>query len=127
MRLKTEAEEHLSRAEALCAANPFQTRAVSAEIEPTRIMLNDGVFYTDFGDDELRAVIGAMAREFSGTGHWYRCENGHPFTVGECGMPMQTSRCPECGAAVGGLHHQAVDGVTHAGDLERRFAGLHVD
>jgi len=35
-----------------------------------------------------------MAREFIGTGHWYTCLNGHPFTVGECGMPMQTSIYP---------------------------------
>ena len=41
------------------------------------------------------------------------------FAIGECGMPMEQARCPECGAAVGGQHHQAVAGVTRAVEMER--------
>jgi hypothetical protein len=67
----------------------------------------------------MREVYAAMAREFSGTGHWYRCENGHPFTIGECGMAMQLARCPECGAAVGGQNHQSAAGVERADDIEQ--------
>jgi hypothetical protein len=70
---------------------------------------------------EMGMVVRAMAQEFTGTGHWYRCANGHLFTVGECGMPMELARCPECGAGVGGQHHQATAGVTHARDIEERF------
>ena len=33
-------------------------------------------------------------------------------------MPMEEARCPECGAAVGGRSHQAVEGVTRARDME---------
>jgi len=40
-----------------------------------------------------KEVMSAMAREFRGSGHWYTCVNGHPFTVGECGMPMEQARC----------------------------------
>ncbi len=40
------------------------------------------------------------------------------FAIGECGMPMQLARCPECGAAVGGAHHQAASGVTRAVQME---------
>ena len=36
-------------------------------------------------------------------------------------MPMQTARCPECGATAGGTHHQPVAGVTRAVDLEAEF------
>ena len=39
--------------------------------------------------DILRASD-AMAQSFQGTGHWYYCANGHPFTVGDRGMPMET-------------------------------------
>ncbi|XP_060099018.1 NFX1-type zinc finger-containing protein 1-like [Heteronotia binoei] len=39
-------------------------------------------------------------------GHWYSCPRGHLYTVGECGWPMQESRCPECGAAIGGRDHR---------------------
>lgn len=93
--------------------------------------------------EEMRMIVGAMATEFLGTGHWHRCENGHPFTIGkwhrfncdderefdnlllgECGMPVQLARCPQCNAPVGGQNHQAVAGVTYARDIEERFGNL---
>jgi len=33
-------------------------------------------------------------------------------------MPMEMARCPECGAPVGGQHHQAVAGVSRAMNME---------
>ena len=36
---------------------------------------------------------------------WYKCPNGHPYTVGECGRPMEESVCPECHSRIGGLDH----------------------
>lgn len=54
----------------------------------------------------------------------YTCANGHPFTIGECGMPMEEARCPQCNALIGGTEHQAVEGVRHAADLENELAGL---
>ncbi|KAF1948505.1 hypothetical protein CC80DRAFT_431428 [Byssothecium circinans] len=50
--------------------------------------------------------------------HWYNCENGHSFAIGECGMPMPIARCPECGARIGGRNHQFVSGVTRAVSME---------
>lgn len=41
-------------------------------------------------------------------------------------MAMEEARCPECGAGVGGRDHQAVDGVTHARDIEERFGDLRL-
>jgi len=69
--------------------------------------------------EELKEVFLAMKSEFSGTGHWYRCPNGHYYTIGECGMAMQESTCIECGAKVGGSNHQTLPQNTHAEDLER--------
>ncbi|KAI6083768.1 hypothetical protein F4821DRAFT_183973 [Hypoxylon rubiginosum] len=77
-----------------------------APISPTALPC-----YNPVSTDETRAVYTAMAREFSGIGHWYTCINGHPFTVGKCGMPMQQARCPECGEAVGGVRHMFAEGV----------------
>ncbi|KAG6014275.1 hypothetical protein E4U43_006735 [Claviceps pusilla] len=78
--------------------------------------------------EELRAAFEAMAGDVgSGTGHWYTCVNGHYFTIGECGRPMQESRCPDCGANIGGRNHNAVDGVAVAEAMEelgRRMEGL---
>lgn len=45
------------------------------------------------------------------------------FTVGECGMPMEEARCPQCGEPVGGLNHTPSTGVTHAIDFEAQFTG----
>lgn len=82
------AHDHLHHARAFCKIQPGQTAG----------MLSD--------------VTNAMAQSFQGTGHWCYCANGRPFTVGECGMPMKTARCPQCGAIVG---------VTPAADLEADF------
>lgn len=122
-RLRMEALVHLDEAEALCTANPGQTRAVSDEVGSTRKMLSDSVFYSAVSSDEMRAVVAAMSSEFSVTGHWYTCANGHPFTIGECGGPMETSRCPQCGGTIGGQGHLAAEGVTRARHIEEAFSG----
>ena len=44
--------------------------------------------------------------------------NRDQFAIGECGMPMERARCPECGSPVGGEGHRAVEGVTRAMDME---------
>lgn len=41
-------------------------------------------------------------------------------------MPMQTARCPQCDATIGGQQHRAVEGTTHAHDLEQQFSTLAV-
>jgi hypothetical protein len=36
---------------------------------------------------------------------WYKCPNGHLYVVGDCGMPMEESSCPECKKVIGGTNH----------------------
>lgn len=114
--LKKEANERLKRAEEICERFPAQTSSVQDEIEAVRKMLNESI-----SSGEMRMIVLSMEKEFSGTGHWYRCLNGHPFTIGECGRPNQTSTCPHCGAAIGGEDHQTADGVSAAHDIPLRF------
>jgi len=123
--LVEEARQNIKLAKTLCTRSP-NTRAMLAEAEDVEKALRDSTFYTSVTSDEKRAVYAAMATEFGGTGHWYHCQNGHPFTVGECGMPMQTSVCPQCGAPVGGRNHEAVAGVTLARELDVEFGRLRV-
>lgn len=115
------ARNRLSIASAICKTHRGQTSGMQAEVTQVEKMLRDATFYEPVTNREKAAVYKAMAQSFQGTGHWYYCANGHPFTVGECGMPMQTSRCPQCGASVGGSDHQAVAGVTRATDFEAEF------
>ncbi|KAL8823199.1 MAG: hypothetical protein Q9191_006082 [Dirinaria sp. TL-2023a] len=115
------ARNQLQLARSICQAHPGQTKGLLAEVSEAEKMLRDATFYEPVTNAEKAAVYAAMAQSFQGTGHWYYCANGHPFTVGECGMPMETSRCPQCGATVGGTHHQPAAGVTRAADLEAGF------
>ena len=125
-RLKDQALTHLDLAEALCRDGVSQVSSVAHEIEPTRKMLRETVFYASVSSDELKAVVAAMTNELTGSGHWYRCTNGHLFTIGECGGPTMTSRCPECGATVGGHDHEAAEGVSSAPDIEQDFGGMRI-
>ncbi|KAK3585590.1 hypothetical protein CHS0354_036776 [Potamilus streckersoni] len=40
----------------------------------------------------------------------YRCPNGHPYMIGNCGRPAQEATCKECGAQIGGLNHALLPG-----------------
>ncbi|KAI9651441.1 MAG: hypothetical protein M1829_002914 [Trizodia sp. TS-e1964] len=119
--LMEEARERLDVASWVCNTYPGQTTGMKSEIEDVQKMLRGSTFYMPVSNKEKAAVYAAMALDFGGTGHWYYCVNGHPFTVGECGMPMQTSLCPQCGSPVGGTHHQPVEGVRRATDMEEQF------
>lgn len=121
--LKTEGLEHIALARALLRSSPSVTVSES-EVDDVEHMLNEGVFYRSVSAEEMRDVYRAMASEFSGTGHWYTCARGHPFTVGECGMPMEQARCPECGSPVGGAHHQPAEGVRRAAEIEEIARGV---
>ncbi|RLN90337.1 hypothetical protein BBJ28_00013206 [Nothophytophthora sp. Chile5] len=68
-------------------------------------------FYQEVSKEEMRLIKTAMQTEFRGSGHWYRCVNGHSYSIGECGMAMEETRCPECGARVGGANHSFVEGT----------------
>jgi len=121
-----EARNHLQHAREVCGRNLGHTAGMEEEISEMEKMLRESTFYLPVSNEEKAAVCAAIARSFSGTGHWYYCENGHPLTIGECGTPTETAHCPQCGSPVGGEGHQAVSGVTRATDLERQFGGLGI-
>ncbi|KAK2813103.1 hypothetical protein FQN50_000780 [Emmonsiellopsis sp. PD_5] len=120
------ARSALNLALSICTAHPSQTNGLPAEIAHVQSILRGSTFYMPVSTAERLEVLTAMAREFRGSGHWYYCRNNHPFTIGECGMPMQQARCPECGEGVGGREHRAVEGVRRAEDLEGLMGGLRV-
>ncbi|CAG8486394.1 199_t:CDS:10, partial [Diversispora eburnea] len=69
--------------------------------------------------EEKLKIHQAMRQEFLGSGHWYQCPNGHPYTIGDCGGADQISRCPECGAFIGGSNHQTLSGNELNVEFER--------
>ncbi|KAI9142789.1 hypothetical protein BKA69DRAFT_1113975 [Paraphysoderma sedebokerense] len=68
---------------------------------------------------ELKQIVSAMKDDLGSWGgtHWYRCPNGHPYAIGECGGAMQTSTCPECGATIGGASHSLTQGNSASAEL----------
>ncbi|KAJ5685605.1 hypothetical protein N7536_008224 [Penicillium majusculum] len=84
--------------------------------------LSEGPRYEEVTPEELAyikiAMVGGRGGMATNSGHWYNCINGHPFAIGECGMPMQLARCLEYGAPIGGRNYQAVEGVSRAEHME---------
>lgn len=115
------AKELLEKAKTLCALGFQNADALRKAVEES-VKLLGREWYEEVTAEEIAAVKNAMVSGSGGisthSGHWYNCANGHPFAIGECGMPMEQARCPECGAPVGGLGHQAVEGVTRARNME---------
>ncbi|KAJ2975951.1 hypothetical protein NQ176_g5227 [Zarea fungicola] len=116
-----DAKAHLDRASLWCE-QPFEHADELKEAVQEAIELINRERYEEVSPEEVAAIKRAMVGGPTGlathSGHWYNCVNGHPFAIGECGMPMEEARCPECGAAIGGLNHQSVAGVTRAENME---------
>lgn len=51
-------------------------------------------------------------------GHWYKCPNGHFYCIADCGGATVKSKCPECGAVIGGQQHRLADGNEHAPEMD---------
>ncbi|XP_044270386.1 NFX1-type zinc finger-containing protein 1-like [Tribolium madens] len=53
-------------------------------------------------EQEKREIVKAMGFK---QGHWFKCPNGHPYCIADCGGAMVVSKCPECGCKIGGTQH----------------------
>ncbi|XP_072560845.1 E3 ubiquitin-protein ligase rnf213-alpha isoform X2 [Paramormyrops kingsleyae] len=87
-------------------------------LDPAKMQM---AFIPTMPDDML-----AVARGLLGQVQWYFCPNGHPCTIGECGQPMEISRCLDCGAQIGGEDHKPVSGFQIANIQGDRTQTGHV-
>lgn len=71
----------LDRCDKLCNALPGTVGPLRDQVEQARDLLGGATIYTPVSDEERRLVHKAMAAEFSSTGRWYTCRNGHPVTT----------------------------------------------
>ena len=99
--LLQQADYHLRIASATIEEYPEQTKSMLKEIEQARKLLGDeGKLEYEVCTQERSAMVAAMATEFSATGKWYSCVNGHPFTVEGNSSSKLESGCPDCGDTV---------------------------
>ena len=64
---------------------------------------------------ERQMIVKAMGFK---QGHWYKCPNGHPYTIADCGGAVHLARCPECNATIGGEQHRLVAGNSVATEMD---------
>ncbi len=60
--------------------------------------------YSKISIDDLQMVVGTMSatdKSHVHRNHWFQCPAGHPFYVGDCGMPREAGWCVECHAKIG--------------------------
>ncbi|EJT69065.1 hypothetical protein GGTG_13333 [Gaeumannomyces tritici R3-111a-1] len=116
------ARDLLETASGLCKVAFEGAKELQTEIEQIS-RLYERERYEPVTADEIAAIKSAMVSGAAGiathSGHWYRCRNGRTFAIGECGMPMERARCPECQAPVGGQNHMLAEGVSRDIDMEQ--------
>lgn len=112
--LRGEAKQLLELAEQILQVNPVANSELAERLTAAQKALG--------GSDEIVSIMRAISKEWNyATGHWYQCRNGHVFVIGDCGMPMEESQCPECRAPIGGHNHEAAHGVSNVVELENRM------
>ncbi|XP_023934805.1 NFX1-type zinc finger-containing protein 1 [Bicyclus anynana] len=71
-------------------------------------------------EQEKQLIIRAIGAK---AGSWYKCPNGHVYSIGQCGGAMEVGRCVECKAQIGGSNHRLLSTNQHAGDFDNsRYA-----
>lgn len=65
--------------------------------------------------EENKEIVSAMSLS---QGRWYKCPQGHVYSIGGCGEAMQRSTCPKCRAVIGGTRHQLFEGNMRAPELD---------
>ncbi|KAH9839366.1 P-loop containing nucleoside triphosphate hydrolase protein, partial [Rhodofomes roseus] len=92
-------------------------RVIIEEWDAIARSLRMDTFYQPVSLEELTAVVKSFG--FAHAGHYYKCPNGHIYVIADCGGANQHSRCPECGAGIGGSSHRVVGGNSRAVEMEQ--------
>uniref|UniRef100_A0A3Q3JND9 RZ-type domain-containing protein n=1 Tax=Monopterus albus TaxID=43700 RepID=A0A3Q3JND9_MONAL len=66
-------------------------------------------------EEERQMIVSAMKMP---PGHWHKCPNGHVYLITECGGAMESRRCPDCDATIGGGNHTLASGNQVASEMD---------
>lgn len=66
-------------------------------------------------EEEREMIVSTMNLQL---GHWYKCPNGHVYVITECGGAMESRKCPDCDATIGGGSHRLASGNEVATEMD---------
>ncbi|KAJ3560209.1 hypothetical protein NP233_g10990 [Leucocoprinus birnbaumii] len=69
-----------------------KTKAWQAECEKLVESIERRDFYQPMSTQEYVDIVKSF--DFRSSGHFYNCQNGHPFVIADCGGAVQTSQVP---------------------------------
>uniref|UniRef100_UPI0037E7DECA NFX1-type zinc finger-containing protein 1 n=1 Tax=Semicossyphus pulcher TaxID=241346 RepID=UPI0037E7DECA len=81
-------------------------KELDKKVPPTGLMISE---------EERKMIVSAMNMR---QGHWYKCPNGHVYVITECGGAMESRRCPDCDAVIGGSSHRLESGNQVASEMD---------
>ncbi|XP_060899287.1 NFX1-type zinc finger-containing protein 1 isoform X2 [Labrus mixtus] len=81
-------------------------KELDKKVPPTGLMISD---------EERKMIVSAMQMR---QGHWYKCPNGHVYLITECGGAMESRKCPDCDAVIGGASHRLESGNQVASEMD---------
>ncbi|XP_046846173.1 NFX1-type zinc finger-containing protein 1-like [Xenia sp. Carnegie-2017] len=70
---------------------------------------------TPITQEERVEIVSAMGFK---QGHWFKCSCSFIYAIGECGGAMEESKCPDCGATIGGQQHRLADNNELAPEMD---------
>jgi len=73
----------------------------------------------DIRNRVMKALVEKGENIWKFKSHWYKCTCGYTFFIGECGRPMETTKCPQCGLNIGGRDHNKTTSTYEDDETDR--------
>ncbi|KAK9882471.1 hypothetical protein WA026_021505 [Henosepilachna vigintioctopunctata] len=75
-------------------------------------------------ETEKQSIVKAVGLK---QGHWFKCENGHPYAIGECYGAVEVGKCNECGVEIDGTNHRLLSTNAVATEMDGARHGAWSD
>ncbi|KAG9276956.1 NFX1-type zinc finger-containing protein 1 [Astyanax mexicanus] len=105
-----QAREILEDTQPFTEKNELEVKGILKELDAELPRSGLGI-----SDDERKMIVNAMNMN---RGHWFKCPNGHIYAIGDCGGAMESRKCPDCDARIGGASHTLTAGNTVASEMD---------
>ncbi|GAB1605470.1 NFX1-type zinc finger-containing protein 1-like [Argonauta hians] len=101
--------------EAMSHLSGFYSEKKRSDIEAIFKKIKEVRPLFNISETERTEIIGALQLP---KGHWFKCQNGHIYAIGDCGGATVKSTCPECKCEIGGTNHQLLSSNTLAHEMD---------